>query len=90
MIQTDLLVLGGEGLTPLLLLYGVTLEQARVLAQGYTARYDLPDSLLFALEHDNPTNKNWVRQSPGLTVKFPASPSGHYLHTAVELVRVTD
>jgi len=90
MNQIDLLVMGEQGRMPLLFLYGVTLTQDTITAQGYTVCYKLPDGPLSALGHDNPQEKNWVLSSPGITVIFPAHDFGHHIHTPITLKRVMD
>lgn len=86
-VTHDLLILGVRGRAPLLLLYGVTVTDQQITAQGYTVRYDLTkrSQALVTLEHDDPTTRVWVPQRGGLRVRVPRLTAGHFLTRGLTL-----
>lgn len=83
----DLLILGRAGYTPGLLLYGVTVSDTEIRAQGYSVLYDLKPRVLRALEHTDPESRQWRVQRGGLKAKVPRLEHGHHIQTPITLQR---
>lgn len=73
---------------PLLLLYGVTVTDGVVTAQGYTVRYATHAAqTMTVLEHDGPETRQWRPVRGGLRVRVPRQQAGHHLHESITLKR---
>ena len=83
----DLLILGRAGYTPGLLLYGVTVSETEIRAEGYTVLYVQTARILRAFEHTDPESRQWRVQRGGLKAKVPKLKAGHFIQTPITLAR---
>ena len=83
----DLLILGRAGYTPGLLLYGVTVSDTEIRAEGYTVLYAQTARILRTFEHTDPDERLWRVQRGGLKAKVPRLEHGHHIQTPITLQR---